>query len=341
LLLVSLLGIVLGGVFGVLVHEAGHAIVGRLAGYRIRLIRIGQGPELFRLHIGLALLVWRLLPSSGSVAIYRPLADARHARLMLFAGGSIANALVACGLAALLPWPPDPEAHPILTNVLIGQAVGVLNLLLVIGHGRADGARFRAALRLPSTMPDRVLRRLYASKVTDRYDGLPPEPPSALAAVVLHAVLIGTPEATYDHLEGMETAQARRERIRLRDALLTRTDLTTAERATLLDAQASLVAPPVPEPGQHIMSDKPSGLLAKVQLLNDDHTPMEFVVHVLERVFDKDGKTATRIMLEIHKYGTGTCGIYPNDVADAKVREVLDLAREHQHPLQCVLERSS
>jgi len=56
---------------------------------------------------------------------------------------------------------------------------------------------------------------------------------------VLHAVVIGTPEATYDHLEGMETAQARRERIRLRDRLLTRTDLTTAERATLLDAQAT------------------------------------------------------------------------------------------------------
>jgi len=56
---------------------------------------------------------------------------------------------------------------------------------------------------------------------------------------VLHAVLIGTPEATYDHLEGMETAQARRERIRLRDRLLTRTHLTTAERATLLDAQAT------------------------------------------------------------------------------------------------------
>ena len=88
-------------------------------------------------------------------------------------------------------------------------------------------------------MPDRKLTRLYASKVTDRYSDLPPEPPSALAAVVLHAVVIGTPEATYDHLEGTETAQARRERIRLRDRLLTRTDLTTAELATLLDAQAT------------------------------------------------------------------------------------------------------
>ena len=91
----------------------------------------------------------------------------------------------------------------------------------------------------------------------------------------------------------------------------------------------------------HSLSEKPAGLLARVLLLNDDFTPMEFVVHVLERVFDKDRETATRIMLDIHKEGTGTCGIYPYDAAEAKVSEVLDLAREHQHPLQCVLEPSS
>jgi ATP-dependent Clp protease ATP-binding subunit ClpA len=95
------------------------------------------------------------------------------------------------------------------------------------------------------------------------------------------------------------------------------------------------------DPGPHIVSDQPPGLLAKVLLLNDDYTPMEFVVHVLERVFDKDHETATRLMLEIHHKGTGTCGIYPHDAADAKVREVRDLAREHQYPLQSVLERSS
>jgi ATP-dependent Clp protease adapter protein ClpS len=94
-------------------------------------------------------------------------------------------------------------------------------------------------------------------------------------------------------------------------------------------------------PGPQTVSDKPSGLLAKVRLLNDDYTPMEFVVHVLERVFDMDRETAERIMLHIHDKGVGTCGIYPCDVADAKVTEVLNLAREHQHPLQCVLERSS
>jgi ATP-dependent Clp protease adapter protein ClpS len=91
-------------------------------------------------------------------------------------------------------------------------------------------------------------------------------------------------------------------------------------------------------PTQHTASDTPAGLTAQVLLLNDDYTPMEFVVHVLEHVFDKDHEAAIRIMLEIHNNGSGTCGVYPHDVADAKVREVLDFAREHQHPLQCVLQ---
>jgi ATP-dependent Clp protease adaptor protein ClpS len=81
--------------------------------------------------------------------------------------------------------------------------------------------------------------------------------------------------------------------------------------------------------------------LAEVRLLNDDYTPMEFVVHVLEHMFDKDRETAIRIMLEIHENGVGTCGIFPNDAADAKVAEVLGFAREHQHPLHCILVQSS
>jgi ATP-dependent Clp protease adapter protein ClpS len=91
------------------------------------------------------------------------------------------------------------------------------------------------------------------------------------------------------------------------------------------------------DPRQHTTSDTPAGLTAQVLLLNDDYTPMEFVVHVLESVFDKDHKTAVQIMFEIHYAGSGACGIYPYDVADAKVKEVLDFARKHQHPLQCVL----
>jgi ATP-dependent Clp protease adapter protein ClpS len=76
---------------------------------------------------------------------------------------------------------------------------------------------------------------------------------------------------------------------------------------------------------------------AEVRLLNDDYTPMEFVVEVLERSFAHDRETATRLMLEIHRQGFGTCGVYPAAAADAKVTEVLAFARKHQHPLHCFL----
>ena len=88
----------------------------------------------------------------------------------------------------------------------------------------------------------------------------------------------------------------------------------------------------------HNGSDTASDLLSEVQLLNDDHTPMEFVIFILEWVFGKDRETATRITLEIHDNGVGACGIYPHHVADAKVTEVSELARQHGHPLQCVRE---
>lgn len=89
----------------------------------------------------------------------------------------------------------------------------------------------------------------------------------------------------------------------------------------------------------HNGSDIAPDLLSEVQLLNDDHTPMEFVIFILEWVFGKDRETATRITLEIHDNGAGACGIYPHQVADAKVTEVSELARQHGHPLQCVHER--
>jgi ATP-dependent Clp protease adapter protein ClpS len=84
-----------------------------------------------------------------------------------------------------------------------------------------------------------------------------------------------------------------------------------------------------------------TGVHTKVLLLNDDYTPMEFVVHVLERVFEKDHETAVGIMFETHNDGIGTCGLYPYDVATTKIGEVLALAREQQHPLQCVLKQSA
>ena len=82
---------------------------------------------------------------------------------------------------------------------------------------------------------------------------------------------------------------------------------------------------------------KPS--MYRVLILNDDYTPMEFVVHVLERFFGKDHEAATRIMLHVHHHGIGECGIYTYEVAETKVTQVMDFARKHQHPLQCVMEK--
>jgi ATP-dependent Clp protease adaptor protein ClpS len=77
----------------------------------------------------------------------------------------------------------------------------------------------------------------------------------------------------------------------------------------------------------------------RVLILNDDYTPMEFVVHVLERFFSKDHEAATRIMLHVHHHGIGECGTYTYEVAETKVTQVMDFARKHQHPLQCVMEK--
>lgn len=77
----------------------------------------------------------------------------------------------------------------------------------------------------------------------------------------------------------------------------------------------------------------------RVLILNDDYTPMEFVVHVLERFFNKDHESATRIMLHVHNHGIGECGVYTYEVAETKVTQVMDFARKHQHPLQCVMEK--
>jgi ATP-dependent Clp protease adaptor protein ClpS len=79
--------------------------------------------------------------------------------------------------------------------------------------------------------------------------------------------------------------------------------------------------------------------LYRVLLLNDDYTPMEFVVHVLERFFNKDREAATRIMLHVHQNGVGECGVFTYEIAETKVTQVMDFARKHQHPLQCVMEK--
>ena len=77
-----------------------------------------------------------------------------------------------------------------------------------------------------------------------------------------------------------------------------------------------------------------------VLLLNDDFTPMDFVVYVLQHIFRMDHDRAMLIMLEVHTEGRGICGVYTKDIAASKVEQVVNLAREHQHPLACVMEEA-
>ena len=82
---------------------------------------------------------------------------------------------------------------------------------------------------------------------------------------------------------------------------------------------------------------KPS--LYKVLLLNDDYTPMEFVVHILEKFFSKSREDAVEVMLHVHRHGVGICGVFTYEVAETKVAQVIEFARRHQHPLQCTMEK--
>src|SRR5271170_4547965 len=86
-----------------------------------------------------------------------------------------------------------------------------------------------------------------------------------------------------------------------------------------------------------LTTQKPS--MYKVLLLNDDYTPMEFVIQVLETFFNKDREEATRIMLHVHRKGVGLCGVYTYEVAETKVSQVMAAARQAQHPLQCTMEK--
>lgn len=78
----------------------------------------------------------------------------------------------------------------------------------------------------------------------------------------------------------------------------------------------------------------------KVMLLNDDYTPMDFVVIVLQTIFFMGREQATQIMLKVHREGSGICGVFPRDVAATKVEQVVAFAKQHQHPLRCVMEES-
>ncbi|MGQ0663701.1 MAG: ATP-dependent Clp protease adapter ClpS [Pseudomonadota bacterium] len=86
-----------------------------------------------------------------------------------------------------------------------------------------------------------------------------------------------------------------------------------------------------------VKTKRPS--MYKVLMLNDDYTPMEFVVHVLERFFNKTREDATQVMLHVHRRGVGVCGVFTYEVAETKVTQVTDFARRNQHPLRCTLEK--
>ncbi|MBE0592643.1 MAG: ATP-dependent Clp protease adapter ClpS [Burkholderiaceae bacterium] len=100
---------------------------------------------------------------------------------------------------------------------------------------------------------------------------------------------------------------------------------TRHDPSTVLERQESRVKPPP---------------MYQVMLLNDDFTPMEFVVEVLQKFFGMDRERATQVMLKVHREGRGVCGLYPHDVAATKVEQVSSFSREHQHPLQCVMEEA-
>lgn len=86
-----------------------------------------------------------------------------------------------------------------------------------------------------------------------------------------------------------------------------------------------------------IKTTKPS--LYKVLLMNDDFTPMDFVVHVLEKFFNKDAQEATEIMMNVHSHGIGLCGVYTYEIAETKVMQVVEYSRKREHPLQCIMEK--
>jgi len=97
------------------------------------------------------------------------------------------------------------------------------------------------------------------------------------------------------------------------------------------DGQADTLLKPKPKP------KKPS--MYKVILLNDDYTPMEFVITVLKKFFNKNTDEATEIMMNVHRRGIGICGIFTFEIAETKVAQVMDYARQHEQPLQCTMEK--
>ena len=131
----------------------------------------------------------------------------------------------------------------------------------------------------------------------------------------------------------------------------TTTSLFPGEKRPILKEMKSEVAETMSDRDQAGGNDPEHGLLTKtrqetkkpslykVLMLNDDYTPMEFVVHILQSIFHKSQEEAMRIMLHVHHKGVGVCGVFTYEVAETKVTQVMDYARKNQHPLQCTMEK--
>jgi ATP-dependent Clp protease adaptor protein ClpS len=115
--------------------------------------------------------------------------------------------------------------------------------------------------------------------------------------------------------------------IRLKIELSTEQQMANTNPIGDVAIKPSAVKPKLPE-------------MFKVLLLNDDYTPMEFVVETIQRFFNKTREQATQIMLKVHTEGAGVCGVYPQDIAETKMNQVIIHAKEAQHPLQCVIEQA-
>lgn len=127
--------------------------------------------------------------------------------------------------------------------------------------------------------------------------------------------------------------------------------LTTQPLSAIENTHAPSLGPGAPDDDQDGNGGQDTGVLTqtkpktakpslyKVLMLNDDYTPMEFVIHVLQRFFKMSIEDATKVMLHVHQRGVGVCGIFTYEVAETKVNQVVDFARKHQHPLQCTMEK--
>jgi len=116
------------------------------------------------------------------------------------------------------------------------------------------------------------------------------------------------------------------------DTALRPISMSRPDDADVNDGQTGVATKTAPK------TKRPS--LYKVLMLNDDYTPMEFVVLCLQRFFRMGMEDATRVMLHVHQKGVGVCGVFTYEVAETKVNQVIDFARQHQHPLQCTLEKA-